>query len=154
MIVPWTALWTGETEFSWRGICRYSFRQSVFRPMRQGMGTPIYVEFHPQRQRQAVAENRCHVCGEKIAGHRISMGIEEDGAVIDPLTCVRCSRESIRSCPHLQKQATSGELVIRDVQKSSWRPVMLEGSYDVVDAFEIMLERWERHDVAWLERVQ
>ncbi|WP_126975593.1 hypothetical protein [Frigidibacter oleivorans] len=64
MIVPWIVSWSGEEEFEVRP-CRYAGGLAIWQPQRQGDGVPRFAKPHAVRQRKAMAEMRCSLCGER-----------------------------------------------------------------------------------------
>lgn len=65
--VPWNALWSGEDRNEIRP-CKYAGNKlAIWSPFKPGDGRPIFAKPHHVRQRKAIAEMRCTVCGEKTS---------------------------------------------------------------------------------------
>lgn len=65
IITPWVASWSEEASFEVRP-CRWAAgRLAVWSPFKPGRGRPHLSRPHPVRQRRAIAEMRCSICGEK-----------------------------------------------------------------------------------------
>jgi len=61
--VPWNATWSGEDRCEIRP-CKYAGgRLAVWSPFKPGLGKPLFAKPHMVRQRAAIAESRCTVCG-------------------------------------------------------------------------------------------
>ncbi|MFW6691550.1 hypothetical protein [Streptomyces sp. MAR4 CNX-425] len=84
------------------------------RPLRPGIGRPRFGHVHPQRQRRAMLQLLCQVCGLPsyedelgtlwlLEDHRADVPGWPEGAVtVHPPVCVRCAAKSPQWCPHLR----------------------------------------------------
>ena len=63
--VPWTVSWTGEDAFR-VDRCRFSARLAICQADAPGVGKPLFGKPHWQRQRHAIAECRCDLCGKPL----------------------------------------------------------------------------------------
>ncbi|WP_212525892.1 hypothetical protein [Actibacterium sp. MT2.3-13A] len=125
--VPWTTPWTGEeTGYS---VVRSKIAGGHFvlsQKSAMGEGRPIFGGAHMDRQRQAVIQGRCDVCGGMIRQHQARVllhpgnrltGTDDTGHVMAP--CHRaCARQSAQVCPWLIRQIEAGELVVTVVKKA------------------------------------
>lgn len=126
-IVPWVTVWSDElvpTETRWlkpgRDMLRCGDRrdQNYFMGVlwqpdlnQQGMGHPIFGLSHTGRQRQAMLQLRCQVCGKLITDRRLTwlMPEAEWGGEFQqrrltntPPTCRACQSAAGRLCPRLR----------------------------------------------------
>jgi hypothetical protein len=76
-------------------------------------GEPRFDSIHPYRQRRAMLDMLCQVCGKPPAAglegpHLFLMGgerpIREGEVTASPPVCEPCALESIQACPRLRKQ--------------------------------------------------
>lgn len=143
MIVPWAIIWSDEDARRWVANCPYIQRPAIFHPLLRGHGHPLYTKLHPNRQRQAVAECLCHICGGALRGRqKLSLGVMEDNRVVDPFVCLPCAKLSLEQCPELRWQIDNGKLRIRDVTAWAMHPADLDDMPGVVDGFDIELIAW------------
>ena len=84
-----------------------------------GQGRPEYGKVHARRQRRAMTQLLCQVCGQRA--HRNGEGIlwlvcEDPGSpetwpdpllISDPPVCTRCAPRAVRLCPSLRRQYTA-----------------------------------------------
>lgn len=132
--VGWSMLWSAEDEVRPQqiGPCPFAGgRPAVNFASLPGQGKPLFGHTHPNRQRQAVARCRCDICGRHIRLEtKISMsserltnvqGIGLVPLVVEPLCCRSCAALSISVCPHLMRQVSTGEVVVRQVMR--WRVI-------------------------------
>ncbi|WP_439943529.1 hypothetical protein [Streptomyces sp. BBFR115] len=84
------------------------------RPSRPGVGKPLYGVVHPARQRLAMAQMLCQVCGHPatfdggalwlLEDHRADWSGWPTGLVTThPPICLPCVKKSREQCPHLWK---------------------------------------------------
>ena len=126
--VPWTVSWTGEDAFR-VDRCRFSARLAICQADAPGVGKPLFGKPHWQRQRHAIAECRCDLCGKplKLAtkvslSHARPVGHGADGLAIlqvEPLLHRDCAAISMRYCPSLRRDIAAGTLMVRQVTR--WR---------------------------------
>jgi len=127
LIVPWITLWSGEvvspqSTFVDLGVdrLRYSdpqdddtFMDVLWRRElnRQGSGGPIWGQVHARRQRQAMLEHRCQVCGEALPSTNVPWlmpraewdnNLPQLSCTNNPPTCERCWPIAAARCPHLR----------------------------------------------------
>lgn len=107
--VPWNAGWTSEERYEIRN-CRWAGgRLALWSPHSPGEGKPVFARPHMVRQRRAIAELRCTVCGEKTPeGDRwwFKLGnFIESGrwfATTEAPVHLTCARHALKVCPHLR----------------------------------------------------
>ncbi|WP_129141507.1 hypothetical protein [Modicisalibacter coralii] len=129
IFAPWTVLWSGEANDDWLAPCRHANGamaiHSISRPCD---GKPLFGKTHPNRQRQAMAQCLCDICGKPLATRtKVSMSqlrtIEVGGravsAQVEPLCCKPCAAASLSACPHLRKQVANGAIQVRQVLRHS-----------------------------------
>ncbi len=123
--VPWVASWSDEEQFS-VAACPYAAgRLALWQPHRPGQGRPIFALPHVVRQRQAIAEQRCSLCGARLQGStKVSLSTDRptDVAghgmiplVIEPLLHRACAITSLQHCPALGRRSADNLLQVRQV---------------------------------------
>ena len=123
--VPWTAGWTGESEFS-IAPCRWAEgRMAICQSEAPGRGKPQFAKPHMIRQRQAMVELRCDLCGRQLAAAtKVSLSsprltiVSGHGAIplqVEPLLHRSCAQRAIQLCPELRRRRAAGDLLIRQV---------------------------------------
>ncbi|MFD3729625.1 hypothetical protein [Streptomyces sp. NPDC058671] len=141
--VPYVARWTGEKDISPAvvgagGVLRYAapiadaacrWQNALWRRLAraQGMGEPIFEALHPVRQRTAMWEQRCQVCGQSVAEEAAAMGgalylggtdassgtedpMAEGERTENPPLHLACAWESVRRCRHLLQGYTAARV--------------------------------------------
>lgn len=68
--VPWITAWSSETEPApqWRP-CEHGGETALWRPETPGVGQPMFKILHEVRQRRAVSQLLCQVCGKRTPSH-------------------------------------------------------------------------------------
>jgi hypothetical protein len=109
---PWNAEWSGEHRFEIRN-CRYAGgRPALWQPHAPGMGKPLFATPHAVRQRRAIADMLCTVCGEPSRpGQRYTFDhgqiIEAEGrtwyATTEAPVHLPCADRAMRVCPRLRE---------------------------------------------------
>jgi hypothetical protein len=172
--VPWTVAWSGEESFH-VGTCRFTGRPAICQADAQGVGRPTFGKPHWQRQRQAIAEGRCDLCGKplKLAtkvslSHARPVGHGAEGLAIlqvEPLLHKACAAISMRHCPSLRRDISAGTLMVRQVNR--WRaqfsvlgpqflPLYVPGHVAkptdrIIGHAKVELLRWIDRDAGWLD---
>lgn len=172
--VPWTVAWTGEESFH-VGRCPFSRRPAICQAVAPGEGKPRFGKPHWQRQRQAIAEGRCDLCGKPLKlstkvslSHARPVGHGAQGLAIlqvEPLLHRSCAAISMQHCPALKRDIADGSLMVRQVNR--WRaqfailgPQFLpqyvpdhiaKPSDRIVGHAKVELLLWTGRDVSWLE---
>ena len=157
VLIPWIATWTSESEST---TWSRPFDESLD-PMgaavldhelvdeanelwpaatrvvselggRQGVGQPIFNRLHPARQRRAMLEGRCSVCGTVLAAPWTFVGhVTDDGrtpAFREPPLCGVCLPQALAACPGLRAFLEAGKLSI--VTVDGYMPVADLGETD------------------------
>lgn len=119
--VPWTASWSSE-ERLFVAKCPYAMNKpAICQPESPGFGRPLFATPHSIRQRKAIVECLCDLCGQPIAGDRISLSFDRKVDVgfvqAEPLLHGDCAAISIKYCPHLKRHAAAGSICIRQVHQ-------------------------------------
>jgi hypothetical protein len=125
--VPNTASWSAEEVFH-VGRCRFADqRVAIMQAEAQGHGKPQFGKPHFQRQRQAIVEERCDLCGKPLAPRtKVSLShasVRLNGAEgpavlqVEPLLHRGCAAVSMRYCPSLRRDIAAGTLMIRQVNR-------------------------------------
>lgn len=122
-VAPWTTPWTGE-ETGWRiGTERWwgAALQVLQQAEAPGVGRPLFKSAHMQRQRRAVLEGRCDVCGGRFNAGQARVVLAEpqmlvgsggeSGHVMAP-SHRACAALAARRCPHVRRQLADGSLMV------------------------------------------
>lgn len=167
--VPKTASWSAE-EGMHIAPCKYfSGRPAICQIEAQGEGTPLFGKPHSIRQRRAIAQCLCDLCGKTMkASTKISLSHARpqphgaDGWAIlqvEPMLHVECAAMSILFCPSLKRDVRQGSVRIRSVTR--WRPqcaIMDEVYTESVTGkairalghAKVELFSWQDRDLDWL----
>lgn len=171
-LIPWTTPWTGEdTDHEVRRERLLDGAWALCQRSAPGEGTPIFGSAHMQRQRQAIIQGRCDVCGRMIRpgqtrvllhpGSKLK-GTDMVGHVMAP--CHReCARRSALVCPWIIKEIEAGRLTVTVVTKSSVAiatldPEIVEAEighlfeFPVAGHAKLIVEKSLNRDVEWLMR--
>ncbi|MFE5974327.1 hypothetical protein ACFQ64_19460 [Streptomyces sp. NPDC056460] len=142
--VPHVARWTGEEDISPAvivgagGILRYAepiadaacrWQGALWRRLAraQGTGEPVFEALHPVRQRTAMWEQQCQVCGQSVAAEATAKGgalylggTDAASGTQDPMTegertenpplHLACAWESVSHCRHLLEGYTAARV--------------------------------------------
>lgn len=110
---PWNASWSAERRFEVR-TCRWAGGiPAMWQPHAPGEGEPIFAMPHFVRQRRAVAQMLCTVCGEPTLGEQRWMfpfGVwrEIKGKTMWLTTETpvhrRCADHAMNVCPHIRNR--------------------------------------------------
>ena len=125
---------------------------------RPGVGTPRFTELHPERQRTAILEGRCSVCGETQPGPFLFLGAVSDEdltpAFREPPLCADCSQVALARCPGLGSEVRREALVAFRV--TAYLPIPDAETVDErTDALRYLLARpidgcWTMHGLSEL----
>lgn len=173
--VPFTASWTGE-EQPFVGLCQYSGRRALCMPENPGIGKPQFGKPHSCRQRQAIAQGLCDLCGKSLkirtkvslshARERMNAAGGGTGILqVEPLLHRECALESMKFCPSLKRDIADGSLMIRQVTKYRVQFALMAPEYiahyvpdyvarptdRIVGHAKVELIRWSDRDLDWLE---
>lgn len=173
--VPWTVAWTGE-EASFRvEACPFADRRpAICQHEAPGIGKPRFGKPHWQRQRQAIAQYLCDLCGRplKLAtkvslSHARPVGHGANGLAIlqvEPLLHRACAAESLKHCPSLKRDIDDGTLMVRQVTRSRVQFVIMGPQFishyvpgyvakptdRIVGGAKVELLQWRDRDAEWL----
>lgn len=124
--VPWTVSWTGEEETS-VAFCRFAGGLALCQAEAQGVGKPRFGKPHYVRQRQAIVEELCDLCGKLLKGRtkvslshaRSRMNAVNAGDIlqVEPLLHRECALASTRFCPSLKRDIASEALNVFQVTR-------------------------------------
>lgn len=107
--VPWVISWSGETRFEVRN-CRWaSHNPAIWQSHAPGEGRPLFTKPHHVRQRRAIQQCLCSVCGEPTSRrdrywfqhcewHAPSKGWR----VVEPPLHSACAEIARAQCPRLK----------------------------------------------------
>lgn len=120
------------------GPCRHAGgKMAVCNAVAQGEGKPVFGKPHMQRQRQAIVDGLCDICGKTLKGRTkvsLSHARERIGAAgpcimqVEPLLHKECAAISMRHCPSLRKDVRNGTLFIRQVTRYRVQIATLSGA--------------------------
>ncbi|MFE1272159.1 hypothetical protein [Streptomyces sp. NPDC058758] len=141
--VPYVATWTGEEDISHAviaadGVMRYvdplvdaacRWQDALWRRLMRapGVGEPIFEALHPVRQRTAMWEQLCQVCGVSVADEAAQMGgalylggadgaagtddpIADGERTENPPLHIACAWKSVSHCRHLLEGYTAARV--------------------------------------------
>lgn len=167
--VPWTVSWTGEERF-FVSICPHADRPAICQAIAPGEGKPQFGKPHAQRQREAVANSICDVCGKPLAlrtkvslSHARPVPHSANGFEIlqvEPLLHKECAALSLKHCPSLLRDIGAGTLRVRQVLRSRVQFAIMTSEYvasltgerrEAVGHAKVQLLRWKDRDALWLE---
>jgi hypothetical protein len=173
--VPFTVSWTGEDR-SFVAPCPYSNRPAICQTVAPGGGKPLFGKPHSQRQRQAIAESLCDLCGKPLKNRtKVSLSharMRSNGAEgpcimqVEPLVHRECGTLCIRFCPSLKRDIETGTLMVRQVNRYRVQFAIMSPEYiafyvpgyvaaptdRIVGHAKVELQSWADRDQAWLER--
>ncbi len=173
--VPFTVSWTGEERF-YVGPCAHTGgRRAICQAVAPGEGKPKFGAPHSQRQRQAIAEDLCDLCGRSLrnrtkvslshAAPRMNAAKAGDILQVEPLLHRECAARCVEHCPSLRRDIANGSLRIRRVSRHQAQFAIMGPEYvsHYVTGYEAMpddriighakvhLLQWQDRDLRWLE---
>ena len=111
--IPWSVSWTGEQAFRVQPSRDFPGMLELDQRHAPGVGEPVFAVMHVSRQRRAVADLLCHVCGQPTSSHdrfifptasgglvTLQDGSQQYGCNVPPMHRA-CSARARASCPHL-----------------------------------------------------
>lgn len=171
--VPYTVSWSGEERFS-VDHCRHAQRMAICQEVAPGVGKPRFGKPHSQRQREAIADDLCDLCGKPLKNRtKVSLSHarrRENGALgpcvmqVEPLLHRECAAESVRHCPSLKRDIKADTLMIRQVTRHRVQFAVMApefvGTYvpgyvadpsdRIIGHAKVELLGWKDRDEAWL----
>lgn len=126
--VPWTVSWSGEETagFTIEPCAFANGRPAICQAVDPGKGKPSFGAPHMQRQRQAIAQGLCDLCGRplhlktKVSLSHARMRAGAEGPCImqvEPLLHKECAGLSARHCPSLKRDLKAGTMFVRQVTR-------------------------------------
>ncbi len=113
--VPWSSAWTVEIEFHVVPSRDFPGMLDLIQKEAQGEGEPLFAAMHLMRQRRAMMQHLCHVCGKRTppddrwlfplqSGGMVPMGdgTQLYGGNVPPVH-LKCALNAKVLCPHLRK---------------------------------------------------
>jgi hypothetical protein len=173
--VPFTVSWSDEADFYVAG-CPHARMRAICQSVSPGSGKPQFGKPHSQRQRQAIAEGRCDLCGRSLKNRtKVSLSharVRSNGAEgpcvmqVEPLVHRECGALCIRFCPSLKRDVETGALMVRQVNRYRVQFAIMSPEYiahyvpgyiaaptdRIVGHAKVELQSWTDRDEAWLER--
>lgn len=173
--VPYTVSWTGEESFR-VDVCRFAEARAICQAVAPGEGKPQFGKPHSQRQREAIANDLCDICGRTLRNRtKVSLshartrsnGAEGPAVLqVEPLLHRECAATSLRHCPSLKRDVQAGTLMIRQVSRhraqfaimgpefiSAYVPGYVAQPTDrIVGHAKVELLRWVDRTPGWLLR--
>lgn len=168
--VPNTASWTAEEAFTVGRCCFADWRLSILQTEAHGQGKPQFGKPHSQRQRQAIVEGLCDLCGRALAARtKVSLSharVRHNGAEgpailqVEPLLHRECAATSMRHCPSLKRDIAGGSLMVRQVTRYRVQLAIMDEEYvesitgvrtKAIGHAKVELLAWKDRDAAWLE---
>ncbi|WP_276200647.1 hypothetical protein [Chelatococcus sp. XZ-Ab1] len=126
--VPYTASWSAEEGTTHVAPCRWaSGRPALCQAVARGEGKPLFGKPHAQRQRQAIVDGLCDLCGRPLKNcTKVSLSharTHANGAhglanlQVEPLLHRECAATSARLCPSLRRDLRDGAIEVRQVTR-------------------------------------
>ena len=125
--VPWTVSWSAENTGFHIAPCRFANgRPAICQAVARGEGKPRFGAPHMQRQRQAIAQGHCDLCGRplhlktkvSLSHARMRAGAEGPCVMqVEPLLHKDCAAISVRHCPSLKRDLAGGTMFVRQVTR-------------------------------------
>lgn len=172
--VPFTVSWTSE-EKQFVGYCPFAGRRALCMPQEPGIGKPQFGKPHSNRQRQAIAQGLCDLCGKSLKirtkvslSHARSRTNADAGGTgilqVEPLLHRECALESMKFCPSLKRDIADASLMIRQVNQYRVQFALMSPEYiahyvpdyiaspkdRIVGHAKVELMRWTDRDLDWL----
>jgi hypothetical protein len=167
--VPWTASWTAEEAFHVARCPTAGGRVAICQSVAQGEGKPRFGKPHSQRQRKAIADGLCDLCGRTLKGRtKVSLSharpryAAEGWAIlqVEPLLHKECAAESIEHCPSLKRDLRDGSLMVRQVARHRVQFAVMHATYTqeiagapvtAIGHAKVELLSWTDRTEAWLQ---
>jgi hypothetical protein len=173
--VPWTVSWTEEQD-QFVGHCPWADRPALCMPERAGVGRPFFGKPHADRQREAIAKDRCDLCGKTLANRtKVSLSHarpQPHGAQgwailqVEPMLHKECAAVCLRHCPSLKRDVRNDTLRVRQVQRSRVQFAVMSPEFihhyvpgyvakpldRIIGHAKVELLQWKDRDEAWLAR--
>lgn len=117
--VPWSVSWSGEQEFKLQGSDEFPGWVDLLQLECSGTGEPKFASLHVSRQRRAMLEHLCHVCGRVttardryifpvVTGNFVTVNDKDTRyASTVPSVHLSCAKQAQMLCPHLSHTMTS-----------------------------------------------
>lgn len=171
-IVPWTTPWTAEmTDHVVKREHIVQGALAICQRIAPGEGKPLFGTQHLQRQRQAIIQGRCDVCGGVIrpGQHRVLLhpgtplkGTNEVGHTMAPAHR-ECARQAALVCPWIIQKIEGGSLTVIVAKKTrillaTLDPEIVEAEtgqlYElpVVGHAKLIVDKSVKRDAQWLLR--
>jgi len=123
---PWSVAWSGEQAFRLQPSRDFPGMVELDQKQAPGEGQPIFAMMHVARQRRAVIDHLCHVCGRSTPKHdrwifpvasgglvTLHDGTQQYGCNVPPIHKA-CTHRAGLECPHLSKLQESPLRVVGD----------------------------------------
>jgi hypothetical protein len=172
--VPFTVSWSAE-ERQFVARCRFADgRPALCQEHHPGEGKPLFGKPHNVRQRQAIGEGLCDLCGKPLRNRtKVSLShatVRNNGAEgpavmqVEPLLHRECAAICMRFCPSLRRDIQQGTLMIRQVTRfrvqialmspefiHHYVPEYVKNSADrIAGHAKVELLAWKDRDEDWL----
>ena len=166
--VPWTVAWSDEDPV-FLDHCPHAGRVALCNPSAPGSGKPRFGTPHMNRQRQAIAECRCDLCGKPLnASTKVSLSQARsqfhaarplDVLQVEPLLHRQCAALCFQHCPSLKAQHKDGTLHIRQVCRWQCQFAIYseQGVFEAcgerqvaISHAKVQLIKWRDRDLDWL----
>lgn len=173
--VPYTVSWSAEEVFR-VDRCQYAGGPAICQEVAPGQGKPQFGKPHSQRQREAISDNLCDLCGRTLRNRtkvslshaRPRMNAAEGIAVlqVEPLLHRECAAVSLRHCPSLKRDVAAGTVAIRQVTRHRAQIAIMSPEFvatyvpgyqaapheKVAGHAKVELQKWVDRDAGWLLR--
>ena len=173
MPVPYTVLWSGEAGQMTIAECPYAKQPAMSDASNRGVGKPIFGKPHMDRQREAIINDLCDLCGRSLRTRtkvslshaRETLTGAEGMAVlqVEPMVHRECALVCVEECPSLKRDIKNGTLFVRQVAQHRHQLAILtaeaveeftglKAQKGIIGHAKIELLRWVDRDLDWLYR--
>jgi hypothetical protein len=123
---PWSVSWSGEQAFRLQPSRDFPGLIELDQKQAPGEGEPMFAMMHIARQRRAVIDQLCHVCGRPTPKHdrwifpvasgglvTLHDGTQQYGCNVPPIHKA-CTERAAAECPHLSRLQETPLKVVGD----------------------------------------
>lgn len=169
--VPFTASWSQEERFFLAPCAIFDGQLAICQDSAMGQGKALFGKPHMQRQREAIGNGLCDICGRALALRtKVSLSharpqphAAQGWAVlqVEPMMHRECACIAVTQCPSLKRDIDRGTLRVRQVARWRAQAAIMDAAYvetitgdrrQALGHAKVELIRWQDRDLAWLER--
>lgn len=172
MPVPYTVLWSGEAGGMTIAHCPFANHLAMTDEPNRGAGKPLFGKPHMTRQREAIINDLCDLCGRSLKtrtkvslSHARTIVTGAEGLAVlqvEPMIHRECAFVCVEECPSLKRDIQAGTLFVRQVaQHRTQLAILTEAAVEefigvrakgIVGHAKVELLRWVDRDLDWLHQ--